>query len=329
MLTGSSRFVSRVPGAPPRCDTPPGAPAPSTRITVQPVGRSVSVKCPTLIPSTSVSPFVATGAGAATGAGVCRAAMPPAAAATRHPSVASPVRYIDASLISAPGAPPPGALRAPRDGLAALPSSLRSTDLVLRLGPHARALYARGATALRPCRLFASLDGLGPAPGAARPGAIARGATALRPCRLRFARRTWSCAWGRTPGRYTRGGDGLAALPSSLRSTDLVLRLGPHARALYARGATALRPCRLRFARRTWSCAWGRTPGRYTRGARRPCGLAVFASLDGLGPAPVGLLRDSRSLEPRSRFFLPPKGGSHERRRTRTPRTAEPRTRAP
>ena len=43
MFDGSSRSVSRVPGAPPRCDTPPTAPSPSTRMTVQPVGRSVSV----------------------------------------------------------------------------------------------------------------------------------------------------------------------------------------------------------------------------------------------------------------------------------------------
>ena len=43
MFDGSSRSVSRVPGAPPRCETPPAAPSPSTTITVQPVGRSVSV----------------------------------------------------------------------------------------------------------------------------------------------------------------------------------------------------------------------------------------------------------------------------------------------
>ena len=46
-----------MPGAPPRCDTPPTAPSPSTRITVQPVGRSVSVWWPTLMPWTSVRPF--------------------------------------------------------------------------------------------------------------------------------------------------------------------------------------------------------------------------------------------------------------------------------
>ena len=50
MLSGSSRSVSRVPGAPPRCETPPTAPSPSTRTTVQPVGRSVSVWWPTLMP---------------------------------------------------------------------------------------------------------------------------------------------------------------------------------------------------------------------------------------------------------------------------------------
>jgi hypothetical protein len=42
MLSGFSRSVSRVPGAPPRCDTPPTT-SPSARMTVQPVGRSVSV----------------------------------------------------------------------------------------------------------------------------------------------------------------------------------------------------------------------------------------------------------------------------------------------
>ena len=54
MLSGLRRSVSRVPGAPPRCETPPTA-SPSTRITVQPVGRSVSVKWPTLMPGTAVS----------------------------------------------------------------------------------------------------------------------------------------------------------------------------------------------------------------------------------------------------------------------------------
>src|SRR5437899_2602563 len=55
MFNGCSRSVSRVPGAPPRCETPPVAPGPSTRITVHPVGRSASVWWPTLSPSTVVS----------------------------------------------------------------------------------------------------------------------------------------------------------------------------------------------------------------------------------------------------------------------------------
>ena len=45
--------------------TPPTAPSPSTRITVQPVGRSASVKWPTLMPSTAVSPLPRVPAGAA------------------------------------------------------------------------------------------------------------------------------------------------------------------------------------------------------------------------------------------------------------------------
>src|SRR5262245_50376592 len=53
-LTGSSKSVSRVAGAAPRCDTPPTA-SPSTTTTVQPVGLSVRVKCPTLMPDTAVS----------------------------------------------------------------------------------------------------------------------------------------------------------------------------------------------------------------------------------------------------------------------------------
>src|SRR5476649_94068 len=54
MSTGLSRSVSRVAGALPRTSTPAVAPA-SVRITVQPVGRSVSVKWPTLMPGTAVS----------------------------------------------------------------------------------------------------------------------------------------------------------------------------------------------------------------------------------------------------------------------------------
>ena len=56
MFSDRSRSVSRVPGAPPRCDTPPTAPAPSTITTVQPVGRPGIVYCPTLMPGTAVIP---------------------------------------------------------------------------------------------------------------------------------------------------------------------------------------------------------------------------------------------------------------------------------
>src|SRR5437773_121300 len=49
---GFKRSVSRVPGAPPRTSTPAVAPA-SARMTVHPVGRRGSVKCPILIPATS------------------------------------------------------------------------------------------------------------------------------------------------------------------------------------------------------------------------------------------------------------------------------------
>src|SRR6266545_94897 len=55
-LTGLSRSVSRVPGAPPRTSTLATAPV-SVRITVHPVGRSVRVKWPTLIPGTAVRPL--------------------------------------------------------------------------------------------------------------------------------------------------------------------------------------------------------------------------------------------------------------------------------
>src|SRR6185369_15645542 len=54
ILTGLSRSVSRVAGAAPRTSTPAVAPD-SIRTTVQPVGRSVSVWCPTLMPGTAVS----------------------------------------------------------------------------------------------------------------------------------------------------------------------------------------------------------------------------------------------------------------------------------
>src|SRR5262245_15352895 len=53
VLTGSSRSVSRVPGAAPRTSTPATAPS-SVIMTVQPVGLRESVKWPTLIPATSV-----------------------------------------------------------------------------------------------------------------------------------------------------------------------------------------------------------------------------------------------------------------------------------
>src|SRR3954462_14821855 len=55
MFSGLSRSVSRVPGAPPRWETPPGTPSPSTRTTVQPVVPPGSVKLPTLRPSTAVN----------------------------------------------------------------------------------------------------------------------------------------------------------------------------------------------------------------------------------------------------------------------------------
>src|SRR3990170_6153454 len=56
-LTGSSRSVSRVPGAPPRTSTPPTAPL-RHRITVQPVRASASCAWPTSIPDTSVIAFL-------------------------------------------------------------------------------------------------------------------------------------------------------------------------------------------------------------------------------------------------------------------------------
>ena len=53
-FSGASSSVSRVPGAAPRTSTPATTPSPAST-TVQPVGRSVSVKCPTLRPETAVS----------------------------------------------------------------------------------------------------------------------------------------------------------------------------------------------------------------------------------------------------------------------------------
>ena len=53
-FTGFRRSVSADAGAAPRTSTPAVAP-PSTRIAVQPVGRSVRVKWPTLTPGTAVS----------------------------------------------------------------------------------------------------------------------------------------------------------------------------------------------------------------------------------------------------------------------------------
>src|SRR4051794_33317303 len=94
MFSGLSRSVSRVPGAPPRCDTPPTA-SPSTRITVQPVGRSLSVWWPTLMPSTAVRPEVARDG--------CAASAAPAV--TMHASeravhfMALQYRIVDASLV--------------------------------------------------------------------------------------------------------------------------------------------------------------------------------------------------------------------------------------
>ena len=54
VFTGFSRSVSRVPGAEPRTSTLATA-AGSTRTTVHPVGRALSVKCPTSRPPTAVS----------------------------------------------------------------------------------------------------------------------------------------------------------------------------------------------------------------------------------------------------------------------------------
>ena len=53
-FTGSSRSVSRVPGAEPRTSTPATAPSPSHSTTVQPVAASRSVQWPTARPATSV-----------------------------------------------------------------------------------------------------------------------------------------------------------------------------------------------------------------------------------------------------------------------------------
>lgn len=64
-LAGSSRSVSRVPGAAPRTSTPPTAPARAIT-TLQPVGRRVSVKWPTSMPRTRVmSPGCSVGGAAA------------------------------------------------------------------------------------------------------------------------------------------------------------------------------------------------------------------------------------------------------------------------
>ena len=53
-FSGASSSVSRVPGAAPRTSTPATMPSPA-RTTVHPVGRSLSVTCPTLRPETAVS----------------------------------------------------------------------------------------------------------------------------------------------------------------------------------------------------------------------------------------------------------------------------------
>src|SRR5262249_37328919 len=53
-LPGSSRSVSRVPGAAPRTSTPATAPSGPQRITVHPVRATLSWAWPTLIPRTSV-----------------------------------------------------------------------------------------------------------------------------------------------------------------------------------------------------------------------------------------------------------------------------------
>src|SRR4051812_35643604 len=59
LFEGSSSSMSRVPGAPPRTSTPATTPAAPVRMTVQPVGRSVSVWWPTVRPATAVRPFAA------------------------------------------------------------------------------------------------------------------------------------------------------------------------------------------------------------------------------------------------------------------------------
>src|SRR5262245_17545288 len=90
MLSGSSRSVSRVPGAPPRCETPPVAPSPSTMTTVQPVGRSARVKWPTLRPSTAVSPVGGVGCGGPD----CRSAREEASVATTIATTPNSMRRI-------------------------------------------------------------------------------------------------------------------------------------------------------------------------------------------------------------------------------------------
>src|SRR5579883_2582137 len=59
-LSGESKSVSRVPGAPPRTSTPATAPCSPNRTTVQPVSAPKSSSCPTVIPGTStIVPLIA------------------------------------------------------------------------------------------------------------------------------------------------------------------------------------------------------------------------------------------------------------------------------
>ena len=60
-FSGASSSVSRVPGAAPRTSTPATTPSPAST-TVHPVGRPVTVMCPTLSPETAVSVSLFAGA---------------------------------------------------------------------------------------------------------------------------------------------------------------------------------------------------------------------------------------------------------------------------
>ena len=113
LFTGLSTSVSRVPGAPPRTSTPPVVSS-FTMMAVQPVGRSVSVKCPTFTPSTAVivmlpplTEFVA----AAGGGDTLRdcASMPADAATVADNDARRIVNFINAPLVGADLCVGPGA----------------------------------------------------------------------------------------------------------------------------------------------------------------------------------------------------------------------------